>query len=169
MRAEVSAASHFFPPPARAANGFGVRFFSFEHLARFALAVLLRCLGQKSRQVVDPIRELRQRTHRMRGALGLVPGRILEKEHAIVDQLVRRTRDRRSLGAGQVGIGVMANHAVGHVHDSPLFGRRHRLRRTARRDCIANIAAHAPSDDRRRARAAVSDPMEWPKIVCTVS
>jgi len=32
---------------------------------------------------------------------------------------------------------------------------------------IANIAAHAPSNDCRRTRAAVPALIEWPKVVCT--
>jgi len=34
---------------------------------------------------------------------------------------------------------------------------------------IANIAAHAASHNRRRARTAVCDLMKWPKMVCTAN
>src|ERR1019366_6004369 len=109
-----------------------------------AASFLLRRLGQKSHQVVDLILKLRLRTHVMRRALGFVPGRILEIQNAIGNQLARRTRDGRSLGAGQIGIAVMASHAGGHVRDSPPLCRSHRLRRTARRHCYREY---------RRARA----------------
>src|SRR5579862_7541635 len=45
-------------------------------------------------------------------------------EHAGLDQLARRSRDIGPLAAGQIGIGIMTDHAVGHVDDASALGRR---------------------------------------------
>jgi hypothetical protein len=68
-------------------------------------------------EVVDVPIEPWQRAHRVRLALRMVPRGVIAMENAGLDQRSRRTGNRRTERALDVGIGVMARDAIGAVDD----------------------------------------------------